>query len=77
MENRWVWAPSLFFRFDEAVLLRGAGVLARPVCLPVRRSPRSVGRPSWSVPPTDPVGRSVGRWIGPLISGSLNHLSQP
>ena len=53
------WAPSCFFpRFGAAILLRGAGALARPVCLPVSRSPRSVGRS------VAPVGRSVGLSVG-------------
>ena len=77
-----------FSRFGADVLLRGAGVLARPFCLPVSRSP-PVGR---SVAPVGrlvcrsvsqsvgrpgwSVGRSVGRLVGGLVGGLVG-LNQP
>ena len=70
--------PGFFPRFGAAVLLRGAGVLARPVCLAVSRSPRSVGRlprlvgGSVSVAPVSRlVGRSVGGLVGELVGWSV------
>ena len=75
-----VTGPRVFFlpRFGAAVLLRGAGVLARPVCpsqsvAPVGQSVtpvgQSVGRSlSQSVAP---VGRSVGRSVGGLVGRSV------